>query len=543
MKKISVLFFTFLLIQNIFFAQCTETDKNKILLLGDSWAFFMSVDMTINRALEKWGHSHYKYYTNTILSENGAETDDFLKPAKQDEIMAQFQANPDIEVVHLSIGGNDILGDWNVDFTQAQTDSLESSVYNRMDQIIQFLKQAKPGIRIVWSGYTYPNFEEVIESFAPFQTSHPFYSTWEGMGFPSFEQINNIQMHFADEMEAYALSDPQVEYVNCPAILQYTFGQNDLLGVPPGGTYAPYSAPFPYGFPDYPSPKNSMRDYGITKDCFHLSPRGYDDMIGYQMQKFYQKFLMDDQYFLSEGNLREGAVSASGVVSAEISLGENTAAVLSFNTSGLLNDVISSANIFLRRESLSGSNPLNANLELRMVSGQFGTSVNLEADDYNATGDTLVVPCRFGAYDENGDWVRLDLPAEALHFLKNTPSTQFILTAPGFSGGMITFSGASDPDFAPVLNIDYVGSPLSLTENTPESSRFILYPNPANDILYLRSAEKVSAEVEIADISGKCIMKWNENPDKISLVSLPAGIYFVSLITEKGREVHKVIKK
>lgn len=543
MKKIIILLFSVLLFNNTLLAQCSETDETKVLLIGDSWAFFMSVDMTINRALEKWGHSHYKYYTNTILSENGAETDDFLKPEKQDEILAQLQANPDIQVIHLSIGGNDILGDWNVNFTQAQTDSIGNKVNERLVQIFDFLKQAKPGIRIIWSGYTYTNFEEVIEDFAPFQTNHPFYGTWEGMGFPTFEQINAVQMNFAMQMEVYAQNDPQIEFVNFPAILQYTYGQNDPLSVAPGGTYAPYTASLPYGYPDYPSPKSSMRDYGITKDCFHLSPDAYDDMIEYQMQKFYHKFLMDDQYFLSEGGQKDGSITASGIISPEIMLGENTSAVLSFNTSDLLNEEIAGANLFLRRKNLSGSNPLDGILELKLVSGQFGASPNVAADDYTANGDTMIIPCRFGSNNGNGHWIRLDLPAEALHFLKNTPSTQFIISAPGFSGGTITFNDATDPDFAPVLNIDYLGFPLSISQNTQNQSPFVLFPNPTQNILHIHSTENKDYTVEIMDFSGKCVLKNTDKPSTISLANLTPGIYWVSILTENGRITEKIIKK
>jgi hypothetical protein len=80
----------------------------------------MNTDGTLNNALTKWGHSDKNFYTNLTISENGSETDDFLGAVKQDEIAAQLLAHPDIEVVHLSIGGNDVLGDWNINFTQEQ---------------------------------------------------------------------------------------------------------------------------------------------------------------------------------------------------------------------------------------------------------------------------------------------------------------------------------------------------------------------------------------------------------------------------------------
>ncbi len=517
-------------------AQCTETEVPKVLLIGDSWAFFMSVDMTINRALEKWGHSNYTYVTNAILAENGAETDDFLKPEKQDEILAQLQANPSIEVIHVSIGGNDILGDWNVNFTQGQTDTLEQEVYDRMMQIFDFLKQAKPGIRILWSGYTYTNFEEVIEDFAPFQTNHPFYDTWEGMGFPSFQQINAIQMHFADQMEAYCQTDPQVDYINIPAILQYTFGQNGDLGVPPGGSYAPLTAPLPYGFPDYPSPKSSMRDYGLTKDCFHLSPQGYDDLIGYNVRKFYHKVLMGDQYFLAENSENNGSISNSGIVSEEIRLGEGQSAILSFNTSGLLNETIGAASIFLRRESLNGSNPANTPINLQIVSGYLGGNEAIEPDDATAVGDTMVIPCRFGSNDGNEHWWRLDLPEAALSFIQNSPVTQFMLSVPDFIGGEIQFSNTNEPDFAPVLSVDFSAFPVGIPPQSTKDLGLNVYPNPANDFLYFSTRISSNFKVIITDMNGRYVSENEGNQHRINIASLPSGIYRLTVLSEEGVE-------
>ncbi|MBK9600223.1 MAG: hypothetical protein IPO60_18370 [Flavobacteriales bacterium] len=325
-RPILFLFAALLSIQAI--GQCSEPSERKVLLVGDSWAFFMGVDQTINTVLDRWGHSNFTYFTNLTLAENGAETDDFQSAAKQNEIAAQLAANPSISVVHLSIGGNDVLGDWNVDFTQAQTDSLKDAVFARLVDVIEFIKSTRPDIHILWSGYMYPNFGEVIASAAPLSSSHPFYNTWSGMGFPTFAQLNQILIEFSDQVEAYTDADPRLDFVNVPGLMQYAFGQNSPLLIAPGGTYPPYTQPLPYGDPSYPSPRNSMRDYLLTKDCFHLSAAGYRDMISYHAQKFYQKYLMSDQYLLSEGGTRDGSVSDAGALSADLKMGALNGAFL-----------------------------------------------------------------------------------------------------------------------------------------------------------------------------------------------------------------------
>lgn len=544
-KKYFLLVVTFLVTSLPAFSQCAETDQTKVLLVGDSWAFFMGVDQTIDNALQRWGHSHYKFFTNATIAENGAETDDFLKPDKQAEIIAQLNAHPEIEVVHLSIGGNDFLGDWNVNFTQAQTDSLMQAVEVRLLQVIDFIKSTKPGIRILWSGYTYPNFEEVIEDSAPFQTNHPFYGTWEGMGFPNFLQINSLLDSIAHKMEIYTNSDPQVDYVNAPGILQYTFGQIDPLTVAPNGTYPAFTAPLPYGYPDYPSPKDGMRNYFLTKDCFHLSPKGYDDMLDYQMQKFYHKFLMDDQYFLAEGIAQNGSVSSAGNVATTLQIGENGGenftTALSFNTTNMPDTVLTAASIFLRRESLSGTNPIGSTLQVKIVHGNFGASADVEAGDLNANANATDVACVFGSSSKNGHWIRLDLPANMLPFIHSLNKTQFLISAPNTTGGILTFSNTNDPDFAPVLNLTFKHFSVDIANEIANNQANIFYPNPSKDVLKIDN-EQVK-EIFILNSLGEKVLCPVLEQGKIDVSTLPTGLYWVHIYTEKGLISQKMIKE
>lgn len=526
-------------------AQCSENSQRRVLLVGDSWAFFMGVDQTINTVLDQWGHSNYTYFTNLTLAENGAETDDFLTATKQNEIAAQLAANPSIDVVHLSIGGNDVLGDWNVNFTTQQTDSLKAAVFDRLIQVIDFIKSARPGIRIVWSGYMYPNFGEVIGTFQPFSNLHPFHGTWEGMGFPSFFQLNTILNDFSETIEAYCATDPQVDFVKATGLMQHTFGQNSPLGVPPGGSYAPFTQPLPYGDPSYPSPRNSMRDYLLTKDCFHLSAGGYRDMISYTTQKFYHKFLMNDQYFLSEGGTRDGSVSSSGVVSSELKLGaqngESFSTVLSFNTTGMNASTVAGANLFLRRSALSGTNPVGNNIQVRITNGWFGATVDVEAEDLQPGVGDEGLACRFGSTGGNGHWIRLRIPEELLPYITADATTQFILTAPGTPNGVVTFTDASDPDFAPVLDVTF--GLTTAQEELPETHAApSVYPNPTTGELTIQTDGVALLSVEVMDVAGRLQLQAAANNYRLDLSGLPAGTYLVRVHTAKGTTTQRVVK-
>lgn len=548
MDRLPFLVLAFLcFITNQLSAQCEEINENKVLLVGDSWAFFMDADGTFNTIFDRWGHTNYEYYTNGILSENGAETDDFMQADKQDEIQAQLDAQPDIEIVHLSLGGNDVLGDWNVDYTPYQTDSLIDTVLTRLLSIVDFIKEARPGIRIFWSGYTYPNFGQVLEDAGFLQTAHPFYGTWESMGFPDFQQLNEILNEVSYITEAYAALDPQLDFVNATGLMQYTFGQAEALSVPPGGSYPPFQAPLPEGYVDYPSPKASMRNYALFRDCFHLSAEGYRDFIDYHTQKFYHKFLMGDQYFLAgEGNIT-GSISQSGTTDLNnLKLGffegQEQRPIITFNTADLPNAGVSSASLFLRRESLVGANPLDNPIQIKINNEYFGTSVEIEPEDFAVPANATTTPCVFGSANANGRWVRIELPQSVLSLIDNTSTVQFMLVSPE-SQGLITFSNATDPEFAPVLSVTHnvvTSVPDAALSQEPE---IFVHPNPTNERVFVKSNSGVVLQMQLFNQHGQLVRQSGRESVSMDLRDLPGGVYLLKIQTSSGVSVKRVVKQ
>lgn len=527
-------------------AQCNETDLTRVLLMGDSWAQFMGTDNVINTTFERWGHSNYQFYTNAILSENGTQTTDFLDSVKLNEIAARLAQYPDIDLVHMSLGGNDVLANWNVNYTQTQTDSLLDSIYSRLTTIIDFIKLQRPGIRILWSGYAYPNFGEVISELGPLASTHPFYSLWDDMGQPTFIQLNSILNNYSTVMDTLAANDPQVDFVRATGLMQYQFGQTTPLSVPPGGTYAAFTAPLPDGYPDYPSPKNSMRNYIIFRDCFHLTPTAYGSFVDYHTRKFYHKVLMDDQWLLSEGLSRDGWVSASGATGTALQLGNNGSEEvklqLSFNTTAMPDTGVSKASIFLRRESLSGTNPASGTVQVTVKRGALGITANLDASDFSAAGDASGSACQFGSTGADGHWIRLDLPASLMPYITADTLTQFILSSPGATG-LITFSGFADPELAPVLNITYGPTLVGLSEAQSATPEIHLYPNPASDLVQIQYDGTRILRCEIYDAAGRLCASPVLNGNSFSVAELTTGMYSVRIITEQGAAVREIIKR
>lgn len=527
------------------YSQCTETTTTKILMVGDSWAFFMNVDGTINNVSKDWGHSNINYYTNLTLSENGAETDDFLTPTKVTELQTQLANRPEVKVIHLSIGGNDFLGSWNVDFTTTQRDSLANAVIGRLDSIVDIIHTARPDVHVFWSGYVYTNFTEVLSTITPLlQSTHPFYGTWRSMGFPSTSQINSIQNWFQDRISAQYLNDPKFTYIPATGLMQYAFGQTTALGIAPGGTYAPFSVSLPEGDIAYPSPKTTMRDYGITKDCFHLSINGYYQFISYHFQKFYHKFFMDDAYTLAS-NSQSGTVTSSGTVLQELKVGksgsEEYAAILHFDNRHMADTALDNLSLFFKIESLTGSNMLqNGQLSIEIAEENFGNYFQIEAEDFAAASQASGTPCIFGKFEE-GKWARLELPVSLLSYVHKSNS-QIRLKYTGQTDAMIQIVNGSDIDFQPTLNIKYGTRTLTTNNDFSTKSRIEIYPNPATSNLTIISDLEIN-KISVFAMNGQKVMETSENLNEINIDHLNSGMYLIEIQSETGIEKLKFIKK
>ncbi|MCH2234474.1 MAG: GDSL-type esterase/lipase family protein [Crocinitomicaceae bacterium] len=527
-------------------AQCTEEDERRILLIGDSWAFFMNQDQTFNNVADQYGHSNRVYHTVEDLAVNGARTEDFLTPASKDLLEAELLANPTINVVHVSLGGNDFLGNWKVSFTPAETEALKLETKDELEELFDHIWSIRPDIKIVYSGYMYANFEEVIED-SGLGALHPFYGTWEGMEFPTFEQLNNILNEFAADMISMASADSRLEYYHAPALMQYHFGQDTPLTVDPFGSYPPFSQPLPEGDVTYPSPKETMRNYAIFVDCFHLSAEGYNVMIGYQFEKFYQKFLMDDIYLLSDVASETGTLTLTGGLSdTTLVIGDSGgnvhAGVLSFNTTLIADTSIAAASIFLHRDSIQFGNPVGETFNLRMKTGFFGTSADLETEDFDDLGDITGVACAFGESDDDGDWVRIDLPEEFLPLISNAEETQFFITISGATNELVYYSSHTDPDYAPVLNIRYKYQFAGVEEMELKEDLGI-YPNPTSNQLNLILPNDFKGIISIVSITGEEVISTYDWTNGIDVSHLASGSYIITAIGDQKSYQGEFIKE
>ena len=95
------------------------------------------------------------------------------------------------------------------------------------------------------------------------------------------------------------------------------------------------------------------------------------------------------------------------------------------------------------------------------------------------------------------------------------------------------------PD-GPGPNIVSCGTTAGL--GTPSAQSIVLYPNPVKDILYIDAKGVAINTILITDVTGKTIMSQN-NTSQIELQQLPAGMYFVKIISRQNSYQDKFIKQ
>ncbi len=521
-------------------AQCNPTIP-KILIIGDSWAFFSWQGDSYNENCNRFGFSDVEALSNNTLSVNGTKASNFFTDAPRvQELRDVLSNNPTIEYIHFSLGGNDLLGTYHTTNTSNQNiqdyNTLMISIQAGLDTIFSI----NPNLKVLISGYDYPNFEETILNF-PVPSQHPFYNKWVGMGQPTAAQLNqeliNISARITDSCNVWN----NVSFVNNLGLMQNTYGQPTNLTVAPGGTYAAGSLTVPQGLPNYPSPVSALQLNGL--DSFHLSNNGFEQFIKRHFQEYYWNELRNaDASIMSDNTALNGTVSSSIATSDSISVGKsnsaNVAGILSFNTVTLdQSQNIQNASIFVQRAGLVGDNLISSSLTLEIKSDYFGNDIQLNVSDYSDVADASNIACTYGTFSENQAWMRIDIPFELLPYINKSGTTQFRLK---YNDANSENYVSINNDNQAVLDVNYGGYS---TIDEEAVVNLVIYPNPAKSILNISNNELID-NVKIQNLEGKIIRSIsniNSISTTISLAGISKGIYIVSTTLENGKIVNNKI--
>jgi hypothetical protein len=230
----------------------------RIIVIGDSWG--VAAGPALQQVLADNGS------TDSVVSiaEGGREAAELNSPEWFQQITATLQDNPDAEFVHLSLGGNDFLGNWFSFLSQEQEDQLIADILEDIGAIVDHILAQRPDIRIFWSSYDFPR---------PLIIGEP-------------ADVNNASLRFSAQAKALANArGSALTYGDFNGLTQVVYGFD-------GVQLSPYDPgfPIPPGDPSLPDPQYPGPAVAYA-DAIHLTPDAFLMLAENQYEVFYQAAL------------------------------------------------------------------------------------------------------------------------------------------------------------------------------------------------------------------------------------------------------------
>lgn len=130
----------------------------------------------------------------------------------------------------------------------------------------------------------------------------------------------------------------------------------------------------------------------------------------------------------------------------------------------------------------------------------------------------------------------------------NTTYTQFTAnyTAPATGIYYFGFNDISTAQPTATLRLDSINFTSVLGTNDYLASKFSVYPNPSTNVInFSNEANAVVSTIEMADLNGRVVKTANVNATEgeVSISDLAAGIYMMTISTDQGVAVKKIVKQ
>jgi lysophospholipase L1-like esterase len=245
-------------------AGAVQAATPRILLVGDSWAWFMWLSRSFQTALEDAGLGEFEergMYTTVP----GSTSYQWVAKDWLELIDKAVKEDPTIDIVHLSIGGNGFLRGWDGEMADADRDKLFGEIVDNIRVIIEHCLALKPDMKVAICNYDYVN--------ASRKSTIP--------------ELNRAGMVLAKMKKALADEYDRVAYIQNYGLMQHHFGfaPHFKPGEVPYPGQAPAFDPWPGGNDEYGSPPPAMMDK------IHLSPEGYEVLAAHCIKVLYKDWL------------------------------------------------------------------------------------------------------------------------------------------------------------------------------------------------------------------------------------------------------------
>ncbi len=251
-----------------FSAVAGESPTPRILMVGDSWAWFMFINHSLRDALADCGLGQY-IEEGAYSTVPGSTVAQWTNPLWLAQITTELERNPSIDIVHLSLTGNDFLNEWTIEMSEADRDALFSRIVGDLETVVRHCLSIRPDIRVAIVGYDYIN---------------------KSKGRASFQQLNEAGMILAGMQRDLAARLERCEYIQSYGAMHHYFGFPPTI--PPGRLPLPGQAPdfqpWPGGDRKRGNPPEAMFD------DIHLSMKGYYYLGRLCVDALYRRWLTEE---------------------------------------------------------------------------------------------------------------------------------------------------------------------------------------------------------------------------------------------------------
>lgn len=442
-------------------ACASTTPTPRVLLAGDSWAQYMWDDNAHNKVFDEFGQADKLAisrslgsdpgpgYTGPAYAVSGSEALQWVDTANYPYIantVAELIANPAIDTVMFSLGGNDILAgksgggfykDMDLDVPGSQ-EALFARIQADSNTIVTAFTALRPNLDVLVSSYEYPNFN-VTAIFCGIYAcpKRRDLSRDPDNALITDAEINAMNINVETRRIAWTNANPRLHFDNGDGEMHYYYGDGvSAQGVlPRPGQLAPNYAPFPGGNPIRPSLRENFRLTAgfISADPIHLNPAGYLYKVAVQTEStFFPKFRGPVSLTLqSLGGTFDGWTDGVTAGTDSVRIGDDGTnlihGIVTFDTSMIPDDkVIESASLYLLQDTSSGTNPFVSGAlgAPRLDVGQFGAA-QVEVGDATAPADASDGGCFVGSASAKYYAIRIDLTPTAIAAIRRDGITQF----------------------------------------------------------------------------------------------------------------------
>ncbi len=534
----------------------------RVLLVGDSWAQYMWDDGSHNAIFDKFGNEDRRALSLSLGSDpgpgyagpeyaiSGSEARQWSDTANYPWIanmVTALQNNPTIDLVVLSIGGNDVLagqpgGGWYKDMDldvagseEALFDQIEVNTFAIVDAALA----VRPNIRVMISSYEYPNFNVGFWCFVYACPKRRDLSRDPTNDLITDQELNDMMIRIEQRRIAWVNSNARLLFDHGIGPMHHFYGDGVAapLSLPYPGQIPPAFTPFPGGNALKPTLRaNFRKPNGIDADPIHLNLPGYQYKITGETESFFFPYFRGNATttIFSQGGANDGWSDGAATGTSGARVGDTgtriAAGILSFDTASIPDgSTISGAAIYLTRDSLTGANPFTSGAlgtpTVDVVRGAFGSDA-VEVSDATAPADAIDAGYIAGSAASNGYAVRVEITGAGLAAINDQGLTQFRLQFPSVSSGAaadyVVFRDGDAPpatpsgpptlaeymgSSAPFLDVTY-SAPVGVPENREWAAAMRPNsPNPfrASTTLRFSLAAESRARIEIFDVSGRLV--------------------------------------